>query len=152
MPSRHLLALGLDELRVGDQQATGGRTITETDIALWCAVTGDRFQLHTNAEYASKSGYGAIVAPGLMVLAMTSGLGVPADSPSIIANYGMDRVRYVLPVFVGDTVRADIEVVGKRERDADTGIADVRWTNVNQHEQVVSVRNLLVLMRRKVAE
>ncbi|MHB8220195.1 MAG: MaoC family dehydratase [Acidimicrobiales bacterium] len=148
----NILDVGLDDINVGDRQITRGRTITETDIALWCAVTGDAFQLHTDAEYASASRYGAPIAPGLMILAMTSGLGVPGDSPSVIANYGMDRVRYVEPVYVGDTIHSEMEVRAKRIRDESTGVLELHWTNMNQRDAVISVRTLLVLMKRRVKE
>lgn len=138
-----------EDLTVGDRQRTHGRTVTEADIVNWCSLTGDWFVLHSDAEYAKGSVFGQRIAPGLMVLAFSGGLGVPAISEAIIANYGSDRVRYPRPTFIGDTLYADIEVAELIERDEDTGIAAFRWDMVNQDDETVMSSRLKVLVRRR---
>jgi len=94
---RFLLYRTYDELEVGQTQRTRGRTITETDIVNWCSLTGDWFYPHIDRVAAERSMFGQRVAPGIMVFALGTGLGVPADATTILANYGTDRLRYTAP-------------------------------------------------------
>jgi 3-hydroxybutyryl-CoA dehydratase len=137
-----------DELELGATESTRGRTVTEADIVNWCALTGDWFVLHSDKVYAEKSMFGQRLAPGLMVLAFSGGLGVPPEAEAIIANSGTDRVRYPRPTFIGDTLHLDVEVVELRERDADTGVATFRWDMVNQDGDTVMSSLLKVLLKR----
>jgi acyl dehydratase len=137
-----------DELSLGDRQLTRGRTITEADIVTWCAFTGDWFLLHSDKEYAARSMFGQRIAPGMMVLAISGGLGVPPDSTAVLANYGMDRLRFPHPTFIGDTVHLEMEVAGKKERDDQSGVVDLRWDVVNQNGETVAASQLRVLMAR----
>lgn len=148
MTDDHLLARHYDELAVGDRQVTRARTITETDVVNWCALTGDWFRLHSDKVYAASTQFGERIAPGLMVLAYSSGLGVPADSPTIIANYGMDRVRYTKAVPIGATVHAEIEVVDMKERDDTSGVVVLEWKVIDQDGDVVSVRTMRAILAR----
>lgn len=136
-----------DELRTGETFASHGRTITETDIVNWCAMTGDWYVLHTNAEYARTTQFGARIAPGILIFAIAAGLGVPPAAPAILANYGTDALRFVAPTFIGDTVHLEAEVIrldpGKK---ADTGVATFRWDMVNQNGRTVMKSDLKVLM------
>jgi len=137
-----------DDLQLGATESTRGRTVTEADIVNWCALTGDWFVLHSDKVYAEKSMFGQRLAPGLMVLAFSGGLGVPPEAEAIIANYGTDRVRYPRPTFIGDTLHLEVEVVELRERDADTGVATFRWDMVNQDGHTVMGSLLKVLLKR----
>lgn len=145
---RYLLDTDFDQLEVGALQVTRGRTVTEADVVNWCALTGDWFALHADKEYAKSSMFGQRIAPGMMVLAFTGGLGVPPISDALLANYGSDRVRYPHPTYIGDTVHAEFEVEELRIRDEETGIASFRVDMVNQHGQTVMASKLKVLMRR----
>src|SRR5258708_8424941 len=97
MLDRFLTYRTYDELQIGDRQSTRGRTITETDIVQWCAITGDWFFPHSDKVAAERSIFGQRVAPGIMVFAVGTGLGIPADATTILANYGTDRLRYPHP-------------------------------------------------------
>lgn len=137
-----------DDLKLGATETTRARTVTEADIVNWCSLTGDWFVLHSDKVYAEKSVFGQRIAPGIMVLAFSGGLGVPARPEAIIANYGTDRVRYPQPTFIGDTLHLEIEVVELRERDHETGIATFRWDMVNQDGHTVMASRLIVLVKR----
>ena len=145
---RFLLYRTYDELQVGDTQRTRGRTITETDIVNWCALTGDWFYPHIDKVAAERSMFGQRVAPGIMVFAMATGLGVPADATTIVANYGSDRLRYTRPTWIGDTVSLEIEVLGKEDKDARAGIVTYRWDVHNQNGEPVCVSQLKILTAR----
>lgn len=148
---RFLLYRTYDELQVGDTQRTRGRTITETDIVNWCALTGDWFYPHTDKVAAERSMFGRRVAPGIMVFALGTGLGVPADSTTILANYGTDSLRYTRPTWIGDTIHLEIECTEKTDRDERGGMAVFRWTIVNQNGETVCSSLLKLLMARERA-
>lgn len=137
-----------DDLEIGAKQVTHGRTVTEADIVNWCSLTGDWFVLHSDKEYAATTPFGQRIAPGMMVLAFTGGLGVPPISDALLVNYGSDRVRYPRPTFIGDTLHAEIEVEELRVRDDDTGVASFRWDMVNHHGETVMASKLKVLLKR----
>jgi 3-hydroxybutyryl-CoA dehydratase len=141
-----LLNRTYDQLAVGDRQSSRRRTVTEADIVNWCALTGDWFIMHSDAIYAEASMFGQRIAPGLMVLAFSGGLGVPPATTTVLANYGSDRVRYPNPTFIGDTIHVEIEVSEKRDRDDDTGIVGFRWDVLNHDDEPVCVSVLRVLM------
>jgi 3-hydroxybutyryl-CoA dehydratase len=146
-----ILYKGYDVIEIGERQVTRGRTITDGDITNWCALTGDWFYLHTDAEAARASMFGRIVAPGIMVFAMATGLGVPADSTAIIANYGSDVIRYPHPTFVGDTIHLEAEVVAKDDKGDDRGVVSLRWQVFNQDGVLVCTSVLKVLVAAEVA-
>jgi acyl dehydratase len=135
MPER-LLDKWFDEFEGGEEELTRGRTITETDVVNWCMFTGDWFPIHSDVVYSEESMFGARLAPGLMVLAIAGGLVVPAESPSILAQYGVDRIRYPVPTFIGDTIRVRNRVVALQSRGDGTGVVDLEWEIVNQNDRV----------------
>ncbi len=143
-----LLACYFDELAVGRRQRTRGRTVTEADVVTWCSHTADWFWLHSDEVAARKSIFGQRIAPGIMVYAFAAGLGVPADSRSILANYGADRIRFPRPVYIGDTICLDAEVLGLDARDAGRGLAVLRWDVLNQDAETVCASVLKVLLAR----
>ncbi|MGH3376185.1 MAG: MaoC family dehydratase [Actinoallomurus sp.] len=144
-----LLSLGFDELDVGARETTMRRTVTEADIVTWCAHTWDRFWLHTDAVAARESHFGRRIAPGIMVFAFIAGLGVPADSRTVVANYGTDRLRFPHPTFIGDSIRLEIEVLEKTPRDGG-GVVTFRWDAVNQNGATVCASRLKILMASRV--
>ena len=93
-----------DDLSVGDSETTHRRTVTEGDVTMWCMFTGDWFPIHCDKVYAEASMFKQRVAPGVMLVAMTGGLVVPAQTRTVIANYGTDLLRYPNPTFIGDTI------------------------------------------------
>ena len=146
---RFLLFRTFDELQVGDTQTTMGRTITEADIVNWCALTGDWFYPHVDTVAAERSMFGQRVVPGIMVYAVGTGLGVPADATTILANYGADSLRYTKPTWIGDTIHLEIEVLDKEDRDAATGVVTYRWDIANQNGDTVCASQLKILTAKE---
>lgn len=143
----NLLSLPADALAVGQRMVSRGRTVTEADIVGWCASTGDWHRLHSDATYAARSAFGQRIAPGLMVLAWAAGLGVPPDSDVILANYGADQVRFVAPVFIGDTLHLQAEVTGLRpKREGVDAVLTLAWNMFNQNGTMVMKSDLQVLV------
>ncbi|MFM1990922.1 MAG: hypothetical protein RJA99_3879 [Pseudomonadota bacterium] len=143
----NLLERPVDEITVGARFRTRGRTITETDLVNWCALTGDWQVVHTDAVYAEGSRFGQRIAPGLMVLAYAAGLGIPADSPTIVANYGTDRLRFVAPTYIGDTLHLEAEVLSiEPRRPGIDAVVKLAWNMVNQNGRPVMLSDLMILM------
>lgn len=110
------LARYFEEINVGDTYVSRGRTITETDIVNWCALTADWHVLHSDAHYAATSRFGRRIAPGILVYAIAAGLGIPADTKTIVANCGGDNLRFTAPTGIGDTLHLEAVVREKRPR------------------------------------
>jgi acyl dehydratase len=98
--------------------------------------TGDWFPIHSDTVYSEASMFGERLAPGLMVMAIAGGLVVPAESQAILAQYGVDRVRYPQPTFIGDTIRVRNRVAKLEQRDDTSGIVDLEWDVLNQNDRV----------------
>jgi acyl dehydratase len=137
-----------DEISVGDKVTSRGRTITEADVLNFAMLSADWFPLHTDVEYAKGSMFGERIAHGLLVLSAASGL-VPPQAPYTIAFYGMDRVRFINPTRMGDTIHVEAEVIEKEERNEQSGIVTYRQTVKNQRGDDVAVGIMKVLMARQ---
>ncbi len=144
--SQNFMYKYFDNIEIGEQFLSHGRTITETDFVNWCCNTGDMYILHTNQDYAASTRFGQRIAPGILVYAYAAGLAVPADSPGIIANYGADRLRFTAPTFIGDTIRVKLEVIEKEDKSAKNGLVGIQWDVVNQNDVTVvsSVMRILI--------
>jgi 3-hydroxybutyryl-CoA dehydratase len=150
----NFLVKHFDEIEVGEQFTSRGRTVTESDIVQWCALTGDWYVLHTDAHYAAGTRFGQRIAPGLLVLAYAAGLGIPPDAPAIVANYGTDALRFTAPTFIGDTLHLRARVQEKAvKREGRDGLVKLAWNMHNQNGVMVMASDLQILMgcRAKVA-
>lgn len=130
--------------RVGYTYVTRGRTITESDILTHAGQTGDLYPLHLDAEAAKKSAYGQRVAHGTLVFSIATGLKFDMTIHDRI-SYGYDRVRFVKPVFIGDTLRVCVTVT---ESGPDSRKA-LRW-RVVERMQVLNQTDLLVMTAEHV--
>ncbi len=144
---------GYEAIEIGDGFETQGRTITESDVVNFAGVSGDFNHLHTDAEAMDDSPLGGRVAHGTLVLAVTTGLlwqsRTAEGREHLVAFYGMDQLRFVEPVFPGDTVRAETEIAEKWETDhpAASGIVRQQVTTKNQHDDTVLSVEFLLLVR-----
>ena len=114
------------------------RTVWDGDMALYIALTGDRRPLHCGREFAQSLGFEREVVHDLLVFHIVFGRAVPDVSLNSPANLGYADVRFVRPVYAGDTLRSETEVVGKRETSRkDVGIVWVRTKGYNQRGETV---------------
>lgn len=131
----------LDEYVVGESVTTTGRTITEADIVIHAGHTGDFFPHHMDAAWCKEnSEFGQRVAHGTMTISIASGM-LTSDINPLSFSYGYDRVRFVRPVFINDTIRAVSTIAGTREdpkRD-DRGFVDEDVKVLNQNDEVVLI-------------
>ena len=133
-----------DELEIGDSRTFPGVTITESHIVTFAGVTGDHFGLHLDAEYAKSTPFGQRVAHGLLVLSCGAGL-IPLEPGRVQALLGLDEVRWKAPVFIGDTIHPEMEVVGKKDQKTG-GVVTLKETIKNQHGEVVFSCSLSALV------
>jgi len=144
-----LLDKYFDQLAVGDVFAgTRGRTITETDIALFSAVSGDWSPLHNDAAYAANGPFGTRIAHGLLLVSMMTGL-APISGQAVVALYGFDRVRFVNPVLLGDTITYTSKIAGLQPKGDGRGLADVEFQICNQHQNVCVAGTIKILLNKK---
>ncbi len=151
----HPFRLLFDEIAVGQGIKTHGRTVTETDIVNFGCLTWDHFYAHFDEEAAQRSFFKRRVAHGYFVLSATAGLFVdPAEGP-ILVNAGIEQLRFLTPVYPGDTIRAQLtckEKTFKPHRNLDMPPAgEVKWhvQTLNQNNEVVADYTILTLVRRK---
>ena len=140
-----------DDFEVGEEATSAGRTITEADIVNFAALSGDWNELHTNKEFAERGPFKQRIAHGALVFSVATGLSVRMGQTgdSIIAFYGLDRLRFVKPTFIGDTVRVRQRVEAKSQRDATSGIVTMLNEVINQREEVVVSYIAKVLLKRR---
>ena len=125
----------LEDFRVGDvYRHAHGRTITQTDNTWFSLLTNNPHDVHSNADYASKTEFGKPLVVSTLTLAIVTGLSVPDVSQNAVANLGWENVRLTAPVFAGDTIYAESEVLEVRpSRSRPTqGIVRVRTRGFNQ--------------------
>jgi len=127
-----------DDFEIGDKSVSKGRTITETDIVMFAAFSGDWHQLHTNVEFAKKGPFGERIAHGFLVLVAASGL-MPLEEMAILAFYGMDKVRFLGPTKIGDTIHVEMEAIEKEDKNEKNGVVSFKSSIKNQKEENLAV-------------
>ncbi|MBI1745541.1 MAG: MaoC family dehydratase N-terminal domain-containing protein [Acidobacteria bacterium] len=140
-----------EELTEGESRVSRGRTITETDIVNFAALTGDWVELHVNEEYARQSYFGRRIAHGALIFSIATGLSVRMGTvdDTVIAFYGVDKLRFVKPVFIGDTIWAREKILSKEPRDEKSGIITIQTEVINQREEVALTYTGKILIKRK---
>ncbi|MFD2794899.1 phenylacetic acid degradation bifunctional protein PaaZ [Promicromonospora vindobonensis] len=146
----HPFRKSLAELRIGDTVETASRTVTRDDIDHFAEFTGDTFYAHTDPEAAAANPFfGGIVAHGYLVVSLAAGLFVEPNPGPVLANFGVDNLRFLTPVKAGDTIRVSLTVKQLTPRSsADYG--EVRWdaTVTNQDDEQVATYDVLTLVAK----
>jgi len=146
---KHPFKKYLEELQIGDSLLTHRRTITEGDISNFAGVSGDFFYAHVDELAARESMFGRRVAHGYFVLSASAGLFVFPGPGPVIANYGLENLRFVKPVFAGDTLQVRLTCKAIRPKEGeDNGI--VEWDVVvrNQDGDEVALYTVLTLVKK----
>ncbi|NVD99035.1 phenylacetic acid degradation bifunctional protein PaaZ [Massilia sp. BJB1822] len=143
-----------EDLVVGDSLLTHRRTVSEADIVNFGGVSGDYFYMHFDDIAAKDTQFGKRIAHGYFVLSAAAGLFVsPAPGP-VLANYGLDNLRFITPVAIGDTIRARLTCKRKvdRNRKDDKGVGQgvVAWDVqvTNQNDELVASYDILTLVSK----
>ena len=144
-----------DEWRVGDTIAHDlHRTVTETDNLLFSTLTHNTQPLHIDAEAAKKSEFGQILVNGTFTFSLMVGITVgDTTAGTLVANLGYDELRMPKPVFIGDTLRAETEVIELRPSKSRPGQGIVTWAHrmLNQRDETVCECRRSALLRSRPA-
>ena len=147
----HPFRKALTELRVGDALVSDLRQVTLEDISAFATETGDTFYAHTNHEAAEANPFfPGIVAHGYLLVSWAAGLFVNPDPGPVLANYGLDNLRFITPVAAGDSIR--VELVAKRITPRVTDeYGEVAWdtTLYNQNDEIVATYDVLTLVAKE---
>jgi acyl dehydratase len=140
-----------EDIQVGAEHLSPGRTVTEADIVAFAGLSGDYNVLHTDAEFMRSSIYGERIAHGLLGLAIQSGLGTRAMARpfATIAFLGL-RWRFKGPIKIGDTIKVRVKVTDKRETSKpDRGIVVLQRSVLNQRGEVVQEGETDIMVERR---
>ena len=141
-----------EEFEVGDvYEHRPGRTITETDNTWFTLLTMNNHPLHFDAEYAAQSEFKKPLVNSCLTLSIVVGMSVSDVSYKAIGNLGWNDIKLTAPVFAGDTLYAESEVIAKRESQSrpTLGIVTVRTTGLNQDGKVVISYERTVLVPKR---
>jgi acyl dehydratase len=128
-----------EEFEEGAQWETEGRTVTEADIVNFAGITGDQHWFHMDEERARDGPFGERVAHGALVFSLMTGLVIRHGhlDDSLIAYYGIEDVRFLAPVPIGDTIHVEQEVTDVEPHDDDSGVVSFTDKVVNQDGEAV---------------
>ncbi|WP_249826697.1 phenylacetic acid degradation bifunctional protein PaaZ, partial [Escherichia coli] len=144
-----------EELQPGDSLLTPRRTMTEADIVNFACLSGDHFYAHMDKIAAAESIFGERVVHGYFVLSAAAGLFVDAGVGPVIANYGLENLRFIEPVKPGDTIQVRLTCKRKtlkKQRSAEekpTGVVEWAVEVFNQHQTPVALYSILTLVARQ---
>jgi len=144
----------LEDFVVGDvYEHAHGRTITQTDNTWFSLLTNNPHDIHSNADYASRTEFSKPLVVSTLTLAIVTGLSVPDVSQNAVANLGWDDVKLTAPVFAGDTLYASSEVLQVRPSKSrpGQGLVRVRTTGRNQRDETVITYERTVLVYARAA-
>jgi oxepin-CoA hydrolase/3-oxo-5,6-dehydrosuberyl-CoA semialdehyde dehydrogenase len=146
----HPFTKSLAELRVGDTVVGGPRTVTLADVTHFAEFTGDTFYAHTDEEAAAKNPFfGGRVAHGYLILSFAAGLFVQPDYGPVLANYGIDDLRFLTPLKPGDEMTVTLTCKQISPRPGDYG--EVRWDAeiTNSDDAVVATYDVLTMVAKE---
>jgi 3-hydroxybutyryl-CoA dehydratase len=128
-----------EDYQIDQVRTSRGRTITEADIVNFAGLSGDFVELHVNEEYAKNGPFGRRIAHGALIFSISTGLMVQmtADHEAIVAFRGVDQLRFVAPVFIGDTIHVMKKTIDKQSKDGIRGLVAFETTVLNQEGKAV---------------
>jgi 3-hydroxybutyryl-CoA dehydratase len=141
-----------EDYAVGQRFSSGGRTLTDADIRLYIGATGTDHPNHSDEEYCRRHPVlEGVCAPGILTLGWLDAMTTSVVSRYMASSmhYGHDKIRYLRPVYLGDTIHAELEVVECVEKDAGWGLVKMDQRAVNQRgEDVLYNLDILIVQRR----
>jgi acyl dehydratase len=141
-----------EDYATGNLRETLGRTITETDIMIHAGQTGDFFPHHVDAEWCKTQPFKERIAHGTLIFSVAVGMTANLINP-VAFSYGYDKLRFIKPVFIGDTIHVKVTIMEKREhKSGDHGIVSEFLEVENQRNETVLACEHLLLVKRKSAK
>lgn len=138
-----------EEIEVGEEYESPGRTITESDIVLFAGLSGDYNIIHTDAEFMKTSIFGERIAHGLLGLAVQAGLLSRAMLPYATIAFGGLRWKFKAPIKIGDTIHVRARVASKKETKPDRGVVVLVRAVLNQRGDVVQEGETELIVERR---
>ena len=145
-----------DDIEIGDNCISVGRTVTEADIVNFAGVSGDYNTIHTDAEYAKSSIAGQRLAHGMLVMVIASGLFTRtaynlAITETLTALAEIRSWKFKKPVLIGDTIRVKVEFIEKSDPkpQSRSGIVVCRRTVINQRDEIVQVGEYVMMIKKR---
>ncbi len=141
--------LYFEDYTLGETRETYGRTITEADIVLHAGQSGDFYPHHMDKEWCAAQPFKQRIAHGTLIFAIAVGSTAAAINPRAM-SYGYDKLRFIKPVFIGDTITSKVTLHEKRDHKRPThGIVSEKLEVVNQRGETVLVCEHLLLVERR---
>lgn len=141
-----------EDLNVGDEHLSTGRTVTETDVISFAGLSGDFNNMHIDEEFAKKTVFGTRVAHGLCVLSIASGLWFTMPRLATVAFMGLEDWRFSGAVKFSDTIRITRKLAEKKEhKRPNMGFLTFEVNVHNQNEEIVQKGRWVILVQRKEA-
>ncbi|MES2865898.1 MAG: MaoC/PaaZ C-terminal domain-containing protein, partial [Actinomycetota bacterium] len=147
----HPFRKSLAELQVGDRIASASREVTLDDIETFAHFTGDTFYAHMDEQAAAANPFfPGRVAHGYLLVSWAAGLFVDPEPGPVLANYGLENLRFITPVSPGDSIRVELTAKQITPRETDE-YGEVRWDAVirNQNEETVATYDVLTLVEKE---
>ncbi len=144
------MARFFEDYKLDELMSSGARTVTEADIVNFAGLSGDFHELHMSEEFAKRGPFGRRIAHGALIFSISTGLTIQmGDHENIIAFYGVDKLRFTHPTFIGDTIRVTKKVIALEPKDDQRGVVAFETTVLNQNDKPVVVYQDRVLLKRR---
>jgi acyl dehydratase len=140
-----------EDYQIGSANSSFGRTITEADIVLHAGQTGDFYPHHMDAEFCKTQPFKERIAHGTLILSVAVGM-LAGEINEVAMSYGYEGIRFLKPVFIGDTITAHASIVEKREYKKNPdgfGLVDEKVEVMNQRGELVMVLTHIYLVQKK---
>lgn len=139
-----------EDYELGAGRGTWGRTITEADIVLHAGQTGDFYPHHMDEEWCKTQDFGRRIAHGTLVFSVAVGMTAGEINPEAF-SYGYERLRFIKPVFIGDTIRTAVAISEKKDHPKRPafGIVTEKLTVTNQRNEVVLACEHLLMVKKR---
>jgi len=148
----HIKSQFYEDYELGHKRETLGRTITETDFVVHAGHTGDFFPHHMDAEWCATQPFERRIAHGTLTFAVGIGMTATEINPEAFSK-GYDRLRFVKPVFIGDTIRVVVTISEKKEsKRPELGHVNEHVEIFNQRDELVLVCDHILLAKKKEFE
>ena len=138
-----------EEFELNEKRSTGGRTVTETDIVIHAGQSGDFFPHHMDEEWCKTQPFKKRIAHGTLIFTIAVGLTAHLIN-EVAMTYGYDRLRFIKPVFIGDTIKATVAISNiKEHKKPGFGLVTELVEVFNQHGEVVMICEHVLLVHKK---
>ena len=140
-----------EDYTIDQVRTSRGRTITEADIVNFAGLSGDFVELHMNEVYAAQGPFGKRIAHGALIFSISTGLSIQMNQiqDTVVAFYGVDKMRFTHPVFIGDTIHVVKKVTAREQKGPGRGVVTFETAVLNQDNQPVLVYSDKVLVKAR---